>query len=140
MNFYSRITDDEPIMPIAPMIDIIFLLLIFFVTTSIFARLENELSITVPTAETATAPKRNLGELVVNVRADGTIVVNQIHVTLDQLQVLLNRIAKQYPDNSVIIRGDREAVYKDIIGILDVCSKAGVWNVDFAALPLEPEP
>jgi biopolymer transport protein ExbD len=139
MNFFNRMVDDEPVMPIAPMIDIVFLLLIFFVTTSIFARLENEISVTVPTAETSTPPKRSLGELIVNLRSDGTLVVNQTSVTIDQLQLLLNRIAKQYPDNSVIIRGDRKAFLGDAVAILDVCAKAGVWNVDFAALPPETE-
>jgi biopolymer transport protein ExbD len=100
MNFLSRVSEEEPIIPMAPMIDIIFLLLIFFITTSVFARLENEISITVPTAETATTPKRNLGELIINLRLDGGIVVNQREITLDQLGILLNRIAKQFPDQT----------------------------------------
>ena len=137
MNFLSRSSNEEPVIPMTPMIDIIFLLLIFFITTSVFARLENELSITVPTAESATTPKRNLGELIVNLRNDGTLVVNQRSVSLNQLQMLLVRIAKQYPDQSVIIRGDRQATLEYAIGILDVCAKSGVWNVSFAALPPE---
>lgn len=137
MNFLSRSTQDEPVIPMTPMIDIVFLLLIFFITTSVFARLENELSITVPTAESAETPKRNLGELIVNLRSDGTLVINQRNVTLDQLRLLLARIAKQYPDQSVIIRGDRQAALEYAIDILDICAKSGVWNVSFAALPPE---
>jgi len=137
MNFLSRTTDDEPVIPMAPMLDIIFLLLIFFVTTSVFARLENVLSITVPTAETAAPPKRDLGEMIINVKYDGTIIINQRRVSLDQLRVLLQRIAKNYPDQSVIIRGDRRAALEYAIQILDTCAKSGVWNVQFAALPPE---
>jgi len=137
MNFLSRYHDDEPGIPMAPMIDIIFLLLIFFITTSVFARLENELSITVPTAETATTPKRNLGEIVVNLRQDGTIIVNQRKITLDQLSGLLDRISQNFPDQSVIIRGDRNSRLEDTIQVMDVCAKAGVWNVRFGALPPE---
>ncbi|MGC9327339.1 MAG: ExbD/TolR family protein [Candidatus Hinthialibacter sp.] len=137
MNFLSRSMQEEPVIPMTPMIDIVFLLLIFFITTSVFARLENELSITVPTAESASTPKRNLGELIINLRSDGTLVINQRQVTLDQLRLLLARIAKQYPDQSVIIRGDRRADLENAIGILDVCAKSGVWNVSFAALPPE---
>ncbi|MBN2328396.1 MAG: biopolymer transporter ExbD [Candidatus Omnitrophica bacterium] len=137
MNFLSRSTNEEPVIPMTPMIDIVFLLLIFFITTSVFARLENELSITVPTAESAETPKRNLGELIVNLRSDGTLVINQRNVTLDQLRLLLARIAKQYPDQSVIIRGDRQAALEYAIDILDICAKSGVWNVSFAALPPE---
>lgn len=139
MNFLSRSVDEEPVIPMAPMIDIIFLLLIFFITTSVFARMENEISITVPTAESATTPKRNLGEMIVNVQQDGTLIVNQRRVTLDQLAILLNRIAKQYPDQSVIIRGDRQSNLEDAITILDLCAKTGIWNVSFAALPPEDQ-
>jgi biopolymer transport protein ExbD len=139
MNFLSRVSEEEPIIPMAPMIDIIFLLLIFFITTSVFARLENENSITVPTAETATTPKRNLGELIINLRLDGGIVVNQREITLDQLGILLNRIAKQFPDQSVIIRGDRQTDLENAIEILDLCARTGIWNVSFAALPPEQE-
>jgi len=137
MDFLSRMKEEEPIIHMAPMIDCVFLLLIFFITTSVYARLENEMSITVPSAESGVTPKRGLGELIVNLRADGTLIVNQRQVTSDQLQLLLSRIAKQYPDQSVIIRGDRKADLEYAIHILDVCAQSGVWNVSFAALPLE---
>ncbi len=137
MKFLSRTSQEDPNIPMTPMLDIIFLLLIFFITTSVFARLENEISITVPTAESATPPQRSLGELIVNVKLDGTIVINQRQVTLDQLKMLLRRIAKQYPDQSVIIRGDKKAYLEQAIDILDACAKSGVWNVSFAALPPE---
>lgn len=140
MNFLSRSSSEEPAVPMTPMLDVIFLLLIFFITTSVFARLENELSITVPTADSATAPKRTLGELIVNLRADGTLIVNQRPVSMNQLQMLLVRIAKQYPDQSVIIRGDRDSTLEYAVGILDVCARSGVWNVSFAALPPEEGP
>lgn len=135
MNFLSQWRDEEPIVPMTPMLDVIFLLLIFFIITSVFARMENELSITVPSADSATPPKRSLGELIVNLRFDGTLVVNQKKVSVDQLKMLLARIAKQYPDQSVIIRGDRKATLEYAIGIMDACAKSGVWNVSFAALP-----
>jgi biopolymer transport protein ExbD len=139
MNFLNRFQEDEPAIPMAPMIDIIFLLLIFFITTSVFARMENELSITVPTAEMSTTPKRTLGEMVINVKENGNLVVNQKQVTRDQLQLLLTRIAKQYPDQSIIIRGDRKTNLENAIKVLDLCAKTGVWNVSFAALPPEEE-
>ncbi|MDX9752446.1 MAG: biopolymer transporter ExbD [bacterium] len=139
MNFLQRYQDDEPTIPMAPMIDIIFLLLIFFITTSVFARLENELSITVPTAEMSETPKRTLGELVINIKMDGSIVVNQKTISLDQLQLLLTRIARQYPDQSIIIRGDRLTAFENTIKVLDLCAKCKVWNVSFAALPPEGE-
>ncbi len=137
MKFLSRETSDDPIVPMTPMLDVIFLLLLFYITTSVYARLENEISITVPTADMATTPKRNLGELIINLRADGTMIVNQRTISQSQLKLLVSRIAKQYPDQSVIIRGDRKATLEYAVGILDTCAKSGVWNVSFAAIPSE---
>lgn len=139
MDFLSRMKEEEPIIPMAPMIDCVFLLLIFFITTSVYARLENEMSITVPSAESGVTPKRGLGELIVNLRHDGALIVNQRQITSDQLHLLLSRIAKQYPDQSVIIRGDRRAYLEYAVQVLDVCAKSGVWNVSFAALPPEAQ-
>lgn len=137
MNFTSRIQEEETGIPLAPMIDIVFLLLIFFITTSVFAKLENEISITVPSAESAEPSKRQLGELIINLRADGTIIVNQRQVSAGDLKLLLSRVAETFPDQSVIIRGDRLTDLEDAILILDTCAQAGVWNVSFAALPPE---
>ncbi len=139
MNFTSRIKEDDPGIPLAPMIDIVFLLLIFFITTSVFARLENEISITVPAAESAEPSKRQLGELIINVREDGSIIVNQRQISPGDLKLLLTKVAETFPDQSVIIRGDRLTDLEDAILILDTCAQAGVWNVSFAALPPEPD-
>ena len=126
-------------MMMAPMIDIIFLLLIFFLMTSIFARLENELSITVPTADESQPPRRAPGEIIINLTQDGVIVVNQRRLNMQELEQILVKIGNIYKDQSVIIRGDRDALFGRAIAILDACAKAGIWNVSFAALPTEEE-
>ncbi len=135
----ARLGAEEPIIFMAPMIDIVFLLLIFFLTTSVFARLEHELGITVPTADEAQPPQRTPGEIIINLTADGEIIVNQRHLTIQELRNLLIRIGQLYKDQSVIIRGDRDALLGRAIAILDACAKAGIWNVSFAALPTESE-
>ncbi len=126
-------------MMMAPMIDIIFLLLIFFLMTSIFARLENELSITVPTADESQPPRRTPGEIIINLTENGVIVVNQRRLNMQELEEILVKIGTIYKDQSVIIRGDRDALFGSAIAILDACAKAGIWNVSFAALPSEEE-
>ena len=139
MKLLAKKTDEEPIMMMAPMIDIIFLLLIFFLMTSIFARLENELSITVPTADESRPPRRTPGEIIINLTSDGVIVVNQRRLNMEELEEILVKIGNIYRDQSVIIRGDRKALFGRAIAILDACAKAGIWNVSFAALPTQEE-
>ena len=138
MKVTAKMTDEQPIVMMAPMIDIIFILLIFFLTTSLFARMENELSITVPTADESQPPQRTPGEIIINLTVEGVIVVNQRQLTLQELQDILMKIGKLYKDQSVIIRGDRDALFGKAISILDACARAGIWNVSFAAMQSEP--
>lgn len=117
---------------IAPMIDIVFLLLIFFIVTWKLARFETEIEIAVPAAEEGTQDERPIGEIIVNVHSDGRMVVNA--VVLDDAQLLqkLKNVAALREDQPVILRGDEESAYKHIVKVLDICKKAGIWNVAFA--------
>jgi len=124
----------------APLIDIVFLTLVFFMVTSVYGALESEVDITLPTADSAIPSERNSGEIFINLRADGTIVVNEREQSIGELQVLLNRVADLFPGGAVIIRGDREAVLGKAIQILDACRKADIQNVSFAALDLGESP
>jgi len=131
--------DDEAGFPMAAMIDIIFLLLIFFVSTSVFYRLEAEMKIVVPSASEAEVSERSTGEIIVNVHEDGTIVVNQREMTLPELTGILKRVSNLYKGQTVIVRGDGAARHQDIMNVLDSCAKADIWNVSFAALKESPK-
>lgn len=139
MNLFRRMDDEEPMVPMAPMIDIIFLLLIFFVSTSIYAQLENEISITVPHAESSQPSQRGPREIIVNITREGAILVNQQELDLEALELRLSRIAELDSGQSVIIRGDQRAMFGRAIDVLDVCGKCGIWQVSFAAVPEETE-
>lgn len=135
MKFSGRhsVEDDTPF-PMAAMIDIVFLLLIFFVSTSVFYRLEAEMNIMIPSSQEAEVSERTTGEIIINVRRDGVIVVNQKELTLSGLTELLSRVSALYKGQAVIVRGDAETRHQDIMNILDACAKADIWNVSFAAL------
>ncbi len=127
--------------PLAPLIDIVFLTLVFFMVTSVYATLESEVDIKLPTADTAQQSERAQGEIFINLRDDGAIVVNERVLTIDELQETLDRVATYFPGGAVIIRGDRHAHLGRAIQILDCCRRADIQNVAFAALPEEePEP
>ncbi|MCX7713358.1 MAG: biopolymer transporter ExbD [Chthoniobacterales bacterium] len=132
MNFRLRATPEAPGFQIAPMVDIVFLLLIFFLVTWNFARYETELEVVVPVAKEGKETRRAMGEVILNVRADGSVVLNRKTLTLDELRQALQRIASIYPDQAVVLRGDESASYKHIVAVLDVCRSANIWNVAFA--------
>ena len=121
-----------PAVALTSMLDVIFLLLCFFVTVSVFSQWESEISISLPGAETAKEPDRLPGEIIVNLAKDGVVRVNGATLALDDLQARLARIAKFYPGQPVIIRADRETKYEKLVGVIDACRAADVWNFSLA--------
>lgn len=132
MNFRLRSLPEPGGFQIAPMVDIVFLLLIFFLVTWNFARYETELDVVVPTANEGKESRRAMGEVILNVRADGEIVLNRRSLTPEELLDALTRISALYPDQAVVLRGDENADYKYIVRALDICRSANIWNVAFA--------
>jgi len=117
---------------LAPMIDVVFQLLIFFIVTWQFARFERDMDISVPSAEQAENKDRQAGEIIINVREDGTIVLNGLVIMKEELLAKLKAISSAYPDQAAILRGSSEAEFQSVINVLDVIKEAGIWNVAFA--------
>ena len=114
------------------MLDVIFLLLCFFVTISVFSQWENEITIKLPSAVTAEEPDRLPGEIVVNLATDGKVTVNGTRLGLIELEERLAKVSKFYPDQAVIIRADKDVRYELLVGVIDTCRAANVWNFSFA--------
>lgn len=133
MNFKkNRNTAERMGFPLAPMIDIMFLLLCFFVASQIYAQWETEISIALPQSATGEQPSRLPTEIIINITRDGSRVVNQRELDDEQLRSLLQRIATIYPDQSVIIRADRRTEYEHLIAVLDACRESAIGNISFA--------
>ena len=137
MNFTKRYRAEQPGFQIAPMIDVIFILLCFFVTSQIFSQWETEIDIKLPTAQSGTIPDRLPGEVIVNIFKDGAIVVNARRLEGDGLSTLLARIVKQFPGQPVLIRADEGTAYLHVIKVLDLCRRADIWNISFATSAAE---
>lgn len=134
MRFRNHVTAAPAQMQLAPMIDIVFLLLIFFIVTWSYARFETELDVSVPAASESEDPKRSIGEIIVNVREDGTIVVEGREETGASLFARLSAITERFEDQAVILRGDKSVSYEHIVKTLNVCKEAGIWNIAFATI------
>ena len=117
---------------IAPMVDILLVLLCFFIVTWSFARKEMALDVKVPAAQSGTEPVSTVNQTVLNVRQDGTVIWNRKPVPAGELLPRLQSLARLYPDYAIILRGDERAAYKAIVNVLDICRTAGIWNVAFA--------
>ena len=132
MNFRRNLRRRAATVQMSSLMDVIFLLLCFFVTTSVFSQWETEISITLPTAKSATVPGRMPGEIILNLAKDGTVSVNGQTLTLADVTERLTRIAKLYPGQPVVIRADKETAYESLVGVIDACRTADVWNFSLA--------
>jgi biopolymer transport protein ExbD len=132
MNLRRHATPHHPGIQLAPLVDVLLLLLIFFLMTWNAARNENELDVKIPKATSAKEKPNPIGDVVVNVKADGNVVVNRRTLTGAELSDMLKNLVQLYPDQAVVIRGDETGAYKNVVGVLNICSEAGVTNVAFA--------
>src|SRR4249919_884077 len=132
MNLRRHATPQHPGIQLAPLVDVLLLLLIFFLLTWNAARNENELDVKVPKASAAQEKSAPIGDVIVNVKADGSVVVNRRSLSGSDLTTLLKGLVALNPDQAVVIRGDEAGAYKNIVNVLNVCSLAGVTNVAFA--------
>src|SRR5436190_273685 len=139
MNFRKRIRQEPVGFQLVPIIDVLSVLLIFFVTTYSFARYEKDIDVTVPTAKSSAESRRTIGEIIINVKKDGSVVLHRREIKIEELQTILMKVAKNFPDQPVILRADEATPYKSVITVLDACRQADVWNVSFATRNEEKE-
>ena len=132
MRFRQRNRSKAPMLALTSMLDVIFLLLCFFVTVSVFSQWESEISIKLPNAKTAEAPERLPGEIIVNLAKDGAISVNSVSLTLEDLGARLAKVAKFYPGQPVIIRADKDVRYEALVKLIDTCRASDIWNFSLA--------
>ena len=122
MNLRGHAQFHHPGIQLAPLVDVLLLLLIFFLLTWNAARNENELDVKVPKASAAKEKSAPVGDVVVNRRT----------LTSAELTDLLKSLVQLNSEQAVIVRGDEAGAYKNIIGVLNICTEAGITNVAFA--------
>ena len=132
MNFRRNSRSRAASVQMASLMDVIFLLLCFFVTSSVFSQWETEISIALPTAKSSTVPGRMPGEIILNIATDGSVSVNGQKLTLAEVTERLTRIAKLYPGQPVVIRADKATPYESLVAVIDACRTADVWNFSLA--------
>jgi len=119
-------------MQLAPMIDIVFQLLIFFIITWQFARDEVDLKVKVPTSQQGKVEKRPIGEVTINVRESGVVVVDGKQITHEELKQKMLRLSAAFENQPVRLRGDEDCKWQDVVKVVDVCREGGIWNFSFA--------
>jgi len=130
----SEYVKQRPAIQMTSMIDIMFINLLFFMALFVYFHFESDLKISVPKAKAAVELNRPPGEIIVNVTRDGLVFVNQKKLELSDLDALLKQASEIYPSQEVIIRADEKAYHEYVVGVLDVCAHANIWNISFATI------
>jgi biopolymer transport protein ExbD len=134
MNFRKKTRAVLPSFQLTAMMDVIFLLLCFFITTSVFSQWEYEIDISLPSAKSGKVPERLPGEVIINIAKDGQVFINQEPMTLDVLKTRLTRLGKNFPGQPVVLRADRDTRYESLMNVVDTCRQANIWNFSMATI------
>ncbi len=115
---------------IAPLIDMVFILLIFFLVTTSFLK-ETGVDISRPTASTAASKTKTT--ILIGVTKDSTIHIDRRKVDVRAVRANVERALAETPDGSVVIVADKESLTGLVIDVMDACKLAGAENVSIAA-------
>jgi biopolymer transport protein ExbD len=126
MPIRVRDPDNGVSLDMTPIIDIVFLLLTFFLVATTFQRAEREMNIALPFAASSGPMSAALRELVINVTADGRMIVSGRETSAQDLQGIVARAVEANPNQKVTVRGDRDTAYANIVRALDICKGAGI--------------
>ena len=124
--------DEQPKLNLTPMIDIVFLLIIFFMVGTTFARLEKDIELKVPEVKAGGTLTEAPAHRVVHVYKDGRVTLDRDEVTLDELTTRLAAAREQYEGLGVQVRGDEMASHKYVASVLQHCKLAGVKELGIA--------
>ncbi len=118
--------DEVSQLNLTPMIDVVFLLIIFFMVATKFAEVERDIDLELPEVAAAapltSAPKQR----VVSIQADGQVLLDNEEMSLATLTSTLTTAQHEYPQLSVVIRGDATCAFQHVAAALSACKDANI--------------
>lgn len=130
MQFSRRRPAEEADVNITPLIDVVFLLLIFFMVTTTF-QVTSGIKVDLPDSD-AQMSDQNIRRVVISIKADGGIYVGQDLVTIEALNARLAETAKENPDAMVVIRADQGVIHGQVVNVMDAARRAGLKKMAIA--------
>lgn len=124
MRIQTTSEDDENIIDVSPLIDIMFILIIFFIVTMTVNEEERDISVNLPSTEKSlsSAPKA----VIINVRKDGSYFFGPRRMDLKTIESELSIVLESNPNQKILIRGDQEALHGKVAAAIATCKRAGI--------------
>ena len=123
-------TDDESEVNITPLIDIVFIMLIFFIVTATFVK-EAGIDVNKPDAPTAEVKKK--ANILIAIDANNNIWLDRRKIDVRSVIPNIKRLRAENPEGSVVIQADEETKNKMLVEVMDAARQAGVTNIALAA-------
>ena len=122
--------DEKEDIDMTPMLDVVFILLIFFIVTASFVK---EAGIDVNRPEAATAVKKERANILVAISDTGEIWINKRRIDVRAVQANIERLKAENPQGTVVIQADKKSTTDTLIKVMDAARAAGVYDVSIAA-------
>ena len=129
-HFQNLVEDEEATIDMTPMLDVVFIMLIFFIVTASFVK-EAGIDVNRPEASTAVAKPR--ATILVAISATNEVWINKRRVDIRQVQSNIEKLKAENPQGSVVIQADKEADVDTLIKVMDASRDAGAYDVSIAA-------
>ena len=122
--------EEENEINITPMLDVVFIMLIFFIVTASFVK-EAGIDVNRPDAQTAVRQER--ANILIAISENNDIWIDQRMVDPRALRANIERLRAENPEGSVVIQADKKSVTETLVTVMDAARQAGVYNVSIAA-------
>ncbi|MDH5368851.1 MAG: biopolymer transporter ExbD [Gammaproteobacteria bacterium] len=130
MKRLYRQNDDESAIDITPMLDIVFIMLIFFVVTTSFVK-ESGIDVNRPSA--STAERKETGSILVAISMDNNVWIDKRRIDPDAIRPNIERLHAENPEGAVVIQADKASTSGLLVKVMDQIRLAGVTNISIAA-------
>jgi len=125
---------DDAELDMTPMLDIVFIMLIFFVVTTSFVK---ESGIDVNRPQASTAERKERGNVMIAISDSGEIWIDKHKVDIRAVRATVERLRAETPGAAVVIQGDQSAQIGLLVKVMDQVRRGGITNVSIAATPGE---
>ncbi|MEP0203104.1 MAG: biopolymer transporter ExbD [Halioglobus sp.] len=122
--------EDESTIDITPMLDVVFIMLIFFIVTATFIK---EAGIDVDKPAAATAVVQEKASILIAIDATNNIWINRRQVDIRSVRSIIERLHAENPKGTVVIQADRESKNDALVQVMDASRRAGVYDIALAA-------
>ena len=121
---------EAAVINMSSLLDVMFILIIFFLATTTFQQDERDIKVNLPESGEGEALSAAAKVIVINVRADGTYVMASQEITVEAMKAALAKALQTDPEQTVLIRGDRQALHGHVAVAVSLCKRAGVHEAN----------